>query len=154
MATVADTKPVLSAAEKKALRTQRRLEREAREAALHEKMAAEQAEQFRKDTANWNERLLNAVLDFASFSDAGFSVKRLPNNRVEFTVTKGHHWNDTDHFTFNVVPSGRDDLWTLKNVEDEVQQHRDHLAEEERLANVRKNAVAKLTEEERKALGV
>jgi len=118
---------------KAAKRAAAKVERETREAKLALDIATQARAKFEEDTKNWNERLLFLSLP-----------RWLGDHRSLYT----------DEYDMNVIPSTQDDLYTMESIESEVVRYKERNAEEQRKYQLRVNALAKLTEEERKALGV
>lgn len=143
--------------EKDIKREAARARKAAREAARVEdeaKRVKERAEQFAKDTENYNERLLNVVIEFATIYN--FEVeKRDDVTDVVFLTNKyGDHRDDYDEHRVALVPKHYGDLRELENAEAAVNVHHEKLEEEKRIAALRVAARAKLTDEEAKALGL
>jgi len=143
-------KAELTKEQKAERRAARKAERLAKEAAERETAERKTAEEFACNAANWNERLVNAMLDFAAFSNDGFSFRRLREG-VNFVFPT--NWGGDESFV-NLVPKQGFDLENLSAVENALQQQRERLAEEERKRQLRATALAKLTDEERAALGL
>jgi len=144
-------KPVLTKEEKRDLRAKNHADRVARDIAEAEAFLRQQQEQFAKDTANWNDRLLNVVLEFVALG----SNYQISSNSIAVTFTV-YHDVERPHRTNYVVPrvphNNDDDLYEMSQVEYEVQDYKDQLAEQLRIMEVRKIAKSKLTPEELKVL--
>jgi len=114
--------------------------------------AAEQAERLAALVAQYPQRFLQALSD-ALREGVELSAVDPLNGLYTFTFPNDPYLSRMD---VRAVPRiiGWDDIWALERLEDKVNDMRVERQEAERRVEMRKNALAKLTPEERELLGV
>jgi len=123
-----------------------------------ERLEAE-AEAFRAEfVAQYPQRLTRLVFEFATLWSVP-RVKRYDENSYVFMSEDNRNTWNSEWVLPDVLSNYREDVRdNLETVESEVQYYKDYLAEQERKANVRAEALRKvnemLTDEERKLLNL
>ena len=123
-----------------------------------ERLEAER-EAFRAEfVAQYPQRLTRMVFEFATLWSVP-RVKRYDENSYVFMSEDTRNTWNSEWVLPDVLSNYREDVRdNLETVESEVQYYKDYLAEQERKANVRAEALRKvnemLTEEERKLLNL
>ncbi len=123
-----------------------------------ERLEAER-EAFRAEfVAQYPQRLTRLVFEFATLWSVP-RVKRYNENSYVFMSEDTRNTWNSEWVLPDVLPNYREDVRdNLETVESEVQYYKDYLAEQERKANVRAEALRKVnelfTEEERKLLNL
>lgn len=114
-----------------------------------EREAAEAAMRLQERADAYPQRLLNAM---SAAVREGFELTNVdPVKRVFTFLDRNEHNEYTVFMDFGAAGQSE---WTLEELESGVQDRVWQREEAERLANLRKTALAKLTKEEREALGV
>jgi hypothetical protein len=146
---------VQSKEQKREIAKAKKLAREAVQAEANAKYLKEQAEKFAAATVDYKDRLLAVIIEYASIEDFYVHKNEIFPGKVFLKHYLGDNRTfDSNEVTLKIIPETFNDLYELEQAEIEIRAHYEKLAEEKRLAEVRKVARAKLTDEEAKALGL
>lgn len=127
-----------------------RAQREAREAAEHQAAW----EKFREE---YPQRFAKVLFAFTRLAASGATVDREPfqvNQLDEETYAFGHDYVNAALKVTTPVNQNWDVLWLLERLEGVVESYDRAQAEEQRQAQVKRDALAKLNAEERELLGL
>lgn len=117
-----------------------------------ERLEAEREAYRAEFVAEYPQRLTRLVFEFATLWSVP-RVKRYDENSYVFMSEDSRNTWNSEWVLPDVLTNYRQDVYdNMETVEQEVQYYKDYLAEQERKANVRANALAKLTAEERELL--
>lgn len=117
-----------------------------------ERLEAEREAYRAEFVAEYPQRLTRLVFEFATLWSVP-RVKRYDENSYVFMSEDSRNTWNSEWVLPDVLTNYRQDVYdNMETVEQEVQYYKDYLAEQERKANVRANALAKLTSEERELL--
>jgi hypothetical protein len=123
-----------------------------------ERLEAQREARRAEFVAEYQQRLTRVVFEFATLWSVP-RVKRYDENSYVFMSEDSRNTWNTEWVLPDVLTNYRQDVRdNLENAEHEVQFYKEHLAEQERKANVRAEAKRKLNElltaEERELLGL
>ena len=117
------------------------------------KRIEDQRIQFAQDTANYKDRLIAVLIEYATLDN--FEVyKGLNATYVLLKDRENDYSRDWNEHRIALVPTVYNDLYELENAETEVRKYHDKVAEAARIEAIRQRGIAKLDEEERKAMGI
>ena len=117
-----------------------------------ERLEAEREAYRAEFVAEYPQRLTRLVFEFATLWSVP-RVKRYDENSYVFMSEDSRNTWNSEWVLPDVLTNYRQDVYdNMETEEQEVQYYKDYLAEQERKANVRANALAKLTAEERELL--
>jgi hypothetical protein len=131
--------------EKKVLRGEKKAEREANQLKAQQERDEKIKRQFSEDTKDWDKRLIRVLLGYSTYS--GFEVSTYDEDKIRFL------YEDGSDIEVVRVPTRQHDIWALESVEQALQDYKDEVAEQKRIYKIRVDALAKLSVEEKKALG-
>lgn len=114
-----------------------------------EREAAEVSSMIAEELKDYPKQLMNAL-----HRASGFDARIEVNKDHKFVVSYIDEWGDNQHIYLPTTVDTHIGMWPLNELTRVLDRKDEEVAEAKRKAEIRKSAIAKLTDEERAELGI
>lgn len=128
-------------------------EKQAKKAQIIADIEAQHKKDFLEAAKNWNNRLIDVVEFYAARSIEGYEISSHTKGDTKLFYLSNRNSN-YDNFLIRIVPIDFNDINEMNELQNKICEYFGKIEEEDRKNNVKKQALEKLSTEEKNLLGL